>query len=650
MRLSLPVAFFAALFTLAGSVMAQDIEPPDAAPSTSVSTVELMPFEPTREEAVLEGYVDGVVAAHRREHDAPAVAVSVVRNGRILFAKAYGEADMEAGVAASGTDSLFRIGSVSKTFVWTSVMMLSERGLIDLDEDVNRYLKGMQIPDAFDAPVTMNDLMAHRAGFEDTLKVFTVSDADERSLTQVLAEHIPARVYPPGARTSYSNWGSALAAKIIEDVSGVSYEQFLEDEILTPLAMTHTTLKAPALMDEADRAALAKGYALSAGAYEAADYMEIGPYAPAGAMASTANDMAQWMLVHLGRGEHDGVRLMRGATHELMWSRAFEDRPAGADLAHGFMNRHYRGLETFGHGGATAAYYTDMTMVPELGVGVFVSQSASTDRGLVGDLPWLVIDHLLDRPVDGPGGEFGSDQAAAEFAGAYLSNRRSFTTFEKLFAASSTAAVAPAKGGLTLTAAGEASHYRPVPGASDSFENRHGARLVFGRDESGRITHFTDGSGVHSYERVGFGTNPVYLNLALGLAVLFSLTTIIGAWRRQGRVRVANAPGLMLSIGALVAAALVFAFAGALGWTMAVLMNADAAMMQAYPPAAVVAVRIAGLGVVAAAAAGLVSLWPVWFGSGWRMWRQVHHTFFALALAFCALMLVLWNVVFAGTA
>jgi CubicO group peptidase (beta-lactamase class C family) len=642
---------FAALLCFACPAVAQQIEPPDPAPTTPVATVELAPFEPTREEAVLEAYVDGVVAAHQRAHDAPAIAVSVVKDGRILFAKAYGEADVETRALANGNDTLFRIGSVSKTFIWTSVMMLYERGLIDLDTDVNAYLKGVVIPGAFDAPVTMNDLMAHRAGFEDTLAVFTYPDGGETSLTDALNATMPKRVFPPGARTSYSNWGSALAAKIVEDISGVPFEQFLQDEILKPLAMTHTTFKAPKLMTDDQRAMMAKGYVVKAGAYEPGDYMEIGPFGAAGAVASTANDMAQWMLVHLGGGEHDGVRLMRPETHELMWARKFDDRPAGADLAHGFMTRIYRGVETFGHGGATSLYYTDMTMVPELGAGVFVSQSATADRKLVGDLPWLVIDHLLDRPAEPARNDPAFETEASSFAGTYLTNRRSFSQFEKLFAISGAVAVTPAAGGgLAIAEAGESEHFAPLPGAADTFESRDGARIVFGRGGDGKITHYTDDWGVRSLERAGFATDPALFNLAFGLAGLFGATMLIGVWRRQGRGAAQTAMGAALGLGDMIAAALVFALAGMFGWVTVQLASGGAAAMLSYPPASVTALRLAGLGIFIAALGGAVSLWPAWRMSGWSLWRRLHHTVFVASLAFLAAMLVVWKVVFSATA
>ncbi len=651
MRLFLVVVLLLAVTPPGMQTWAQDVPPPDPAPSTPVDEVVLPAFEPTREEAVLEGFVDGVVAAHMREHDAPAVTVSVVRNGKIVFAKAYGEKDVEARDYASGHETLFRIGSVSKTFTWTAVMMLEERGLIDLDADVNSYLKDMQLPEAFGAPVTMNDLMAHRAGFEDTLKVFTYPDEGDISLTDALKETMPKRVYPPGARTSYSNWGSALAAKIIEDVSGVSYRTFLEDEILKPLAMLHTTITAPALMTEQDRSELATGYDLKAGAYEPAEYMQIGPFAPAGAMASTAADMAQWMLLHLGGGEHDGVRLMSADAHERMWTRAFNDRAAGADLAHGFMSTVYRDIVTVGHGGATTAFYTYMMLVPELDLGVFVSQSTTNDRTLVSDLGALVIDHVLDLPATPARDDPQFAERAKAFAGAYLDNRRSFSLFEKLFASSAKATVAPTEGGgLTVTEGGKSEHFAPLPGAPDTFENRKGDRLVFGRDAKGRVTHFTDASGVHSYDRVTLGSNPDYLNLALGAALFFAATTLLGAWRRQGREVAQTRAGALLGLGAMAASVVMFVFTGFTLWVLADLSSLGAAGLQAYPTASVIAMRLAGYVVFAAAFAGLVSLWPVWRSSGWSLWRKLHHTLFALALGLLGAMLIFWNVIFAGTA
>lgn len=623
---------------------------PDPAPTTPVQTVELPPFEPTREDAVLEAYIDGAVAAHMREHDLPGVALSVVRNGRILFAKGYGVAAADGTKPVSGQETLFRIGSVSKTFIWTSVMMLAERGEIDLDADVNRYLKDMQIPKAFGKPVTMNDLMAHRAGFEDTLELFTVDDKSGLTLTEALKAHMPKRVFPPGTRTSYSNWGAALAAKIVEDVSGVPYEEFLQREILTPLAMTHTTLKGPSVMPENLQAELSEGLKAENGWPAKQDYMQIGPYAPAGAMASTADDMAHWMLFHLGGGEEDGARLMSPATHALMWARAFPDRPEGADLAHGFMTKRYRDYESFGHGGATSAFFTNMVMVPQLGIGVFISQNATADRTLVIELPDLIIDRLA-AAGHGPGATQTGEALAADYAGTYFLNRRSFTQFEKIMAANSVMTVAPDETGAVLaTANGETTKYLPLAGAEDTFQDRYGNRIVFGRNAKGDVTHLTDASGVHSFDRASLLDNPNNLNLVLLAAAFFSLTTWLGAWRRQGRAVSQRPAGVLITIVDLLSSAAVFAFFGGIAWLTAAMSSATASDLLNYPPPPVIVFRIVALVLFGLSILTVIGLWPAWRSSGWSVWRKLHHTALALSLAAFAVMLVNWKVIFSAVA
>lgn len=640
------VVFFVLGFTFAASAQ----EPPDPAPTTPVDTVALPAFEPTREEAVLEAYIDGVVAAHMREHGIPGVTVSVVQNGRPLFAKGYGVADATGDRAVAGNDTMFRIGSVSKTFIWTAVMMLHERGLIDLDEDVNTYLKGVRIPEAFGAPVTMNHLMAHRAGFEDTLGVFTVRDDDEISLTQALNEHMPKRVYPPGARTSYSNWGSALAAKIVEDVSGVSYEAFLESEILGPLSMSKTTLRGPSQMTDQLAPKLSEAIKLENGAFKSAEYMQIGPFAPAGAMASTAEDMAQWMLLHLGGGANENARLLRAETHENMLSRAFSDRSAGADLAHGFMTHSYRGVETFGHGGATSAFYTNMVLFPELNTGVFVSQNAAVDRTLVSALPALIIDHLTsDDAVAGL--QTTTTQNVDEYEGQYLANRRSFSQFEKLFSITDVYAVSPAEdGALVVSRAGDTFVYKPVPNAADTFENRNGARIVFGRNNAGKVAYLSDGSGVHSFDRPNLFSNGALLNVSLVAAAFFSVTTLIGAWRRIGRPAEHSSIGVWLNRGDEAIALLMLAFVGLLVFLSVALSSASASALLDYPPFTITLMRAIALCLFGATALLLVSAPLAWRSSGWSIWRKAHHTAFTLSMAMLAVMLVAWRVIFSATA
>ena len=625
---------------------------PDPAPSTPVETAELPAFEPTREEAVLEGYVDGVVGAHMRKFKTPGVIVSVVRDGKVLFAKGYGAANIETSTPADGETTLFRIGSISKTFVWTAVMMLAERGALDLDRDVNDYLQDLAIPEKFGAPVTLNHLMAHRAGFEDAFGVFMYADDGETTLTEALKNDMPERVFPPGARTSYSNWGAALAAKVVEDVSGVSFERFLKDEILTPLAMENTALKGPAIMGERLRARTSIGYDVASGAPVANAPMEIGPYAPAGAISSTAADMAKWMLLLLGGGEHEGVRLYSGKTAGLMWERAYDDRAASGGLAHGFMTKPYRGYDLYGHGGGTLSFRSYMQLAPALNLGIFVSQNAATDGSLATQLPDLILDHLAPE-----GGSYRSsvtdaaEIAADEFAGVFITNRRSFSRFEKINGAGGMASVAPGtEGSLIITSPSGANEFFPLSGARDVFENRAGNRVQFGRDDGGRVTHFSD--AVHSYERVSIFSNPILFNGAVSFAALLSLTTLLGAWRRQAAPTPKNqtAMGRRLGWFSLASAVAVVGLIILFGMSAVQMASLTTDKLVNYPPLAISLLRVFALFVFAICTLALLSLIPAWRQSGWSLWRKAHHSMFALSLAFLAVMLVAWRVVFAPIA
>ena len=602
--------------------------------------------------ARLEAFVDGVVAAHRRLRGIPGVSVSVVKDGQLLFAKGYGLAQIEEQRPVKGDRTLFRIGSVSKTFIWTALMMLHEEGRIDLSADVGKYLKEVELPAAFDAPVTVNDLMAHRAGFEDSFAVFTHRDESELSLAAALSRDMPARAMAPGTRTAYSNWGTALAARVVENVSGMPFEKFLFERILKPLKMQRTVLKGPTTMPEALRGDLAAGYTLEAEQPKRSGYMEIGPYAPVGGMASTAADMARWMLVHLGQGKVDGAQLMKPATHRKMWTRAFDDRPDAADMAHGFMSQTYRGYGIVGHGGATAAFLTYMALIPKLGVGIYVSQNASPNFSLPVDVSHLVIDLLIGGE---PKRRSWSDEAAepAEgikaYAGTYLGNRRAFVYFLKVGAVQSVVEVAPDKNGRLLYAAGpKVRRLHPVPDVPDTYEDDSGFRVFFGRDDEDRVAYVTDVMGTTTFERVGVIDAPSTFIGTLAAAFLLALTILLAAWKRHGRPRQTRMLGTTFDVLDLLAALMTAGFFVALVWFLIALSAFQISDAFNYPPPAVTAFRAAGWAAFGAGLVTVLTIIPGWFAAGWTFWRKLHHTVFALGLGALAFMLVQWKVIFSS--
>lgn len=602
----------------------------------------------SEDKLALAGYLDGVASTFQREHGIAAMTASVVKDNALAMARGYGFADVAEQRPVLADSTLFHIGSVSKTFTWTAVMMLVERGQLNLDTDINTYLKSVRIAEAFGAPVTMRHLMHHRAGFEDSMRVFAVGDDDTRTLNEVLVEQQPARVYAPGLRTSYSNWGSALAAQIVADVSGVPYEDFLRREILEPLGMRATVWQAPSKMDADTRAKLAIGYKADNGALGTQGYMQLGAYWPAGGIASTATDMARWMRFHLNGGELDGARLMSAQTHQAMWTRGFDDRPDAPDLAHGFQDRSYRGLRLLGHGGATASFFTNMVLVPELSLGIFVSQSSQQTRVSVSQLPELIIDRVSGKgfaptlavATSEPGG-------LADFAGTYVQNRRVFSSFAATFALTATANVAPMSAdALLLTANGQATQYRRVASGRDTFEAADGARIAFLR-EGNAVVALADGSGVHTFEKVGVLGHPSAVFAALAAALLLALTTLLGYWWRLGR-GADYGHGVAAGIAAfsnIVSALCVIGFVVTVALLLEDLESLDIAVMPgSYPASSMLHTHYAGWAMAGAAGLLILALLPAWRASGWGLVRRLHFTAFALTMTLLAILLWHWRV------
>ena len=607
-----------------------------------------MPAEPAAPaEDSLPAYLDGLSDALLRDKQLPGLAVAVIRPDRPDLLVGYGFADVERGVPVDGAETLFRIGSVSKTFIWTAVMILVERGQLDLDTDVNRYLRQVRVADAFDTPVTLNHLMAHRAGFEDTLALFMVSDDDPRTLAELLAEHQPRRVYPPGARTSYSNWGAALAAQIVADVSGEDYERFLHTHILRPLALNSTVSVPPGQMPDALRARLAKGYEFRQGRHIEGKPMQIGGYWPAGGMASTAADMARWMRFHLNGGELDGIRLLSAETHARMRERGFDDRADAADVAHGFQSRPHRGITTLGHGGATGLYRAQLLLAPELGVAVFASQNSPQSGYAALN---TITDLILERqagilPAAPPGSSATTiDRDLTEFLGGYRNNRRAFGNLTAIFALEETIQVALADGGgLSVTGNDQTRYYRPIARDRDLFETDNGARIRFQRDPQGRIVAVNDGSGVHSHERVAPWQSSLALLAAVAATGLFAVTTLLGAWWRWRRPMVRTAAGLFagrLATGTALAVLAYLILALAAVMSVATLAVGD---LAAYPPPLLRLLSLAGWLLAGLAVLMLLALRPVWRQSKWRTTRRLHFSLFTLALAFLVVQLWLWR-------
>jgi CubicO group peptidase (beta-lactamase class C family) len=519
------------VLSTSGSAMGQD---KGGAPGRNVATAQSQQQGPT-DRAEMETFLDKELGKEMKKHHIAGAAVSVVKDGELFFAKGYGSADLENDIPVDPEQTIFRIGSVGKLFTWTAVMQLAEQGKLNLNEDINTYLD-FRIPDTYPQPITLKDLMTHTSGFEDRLRGSVVSDADDLlPPRQWLISHMPARVRPPGKYAAYSNYNAMLAGYIVARVSGEPYDQYIQEHILNPLGMVHSTAQSPIPPDL--RAHSSVGYTYEDGAFQAfPDYTAQPALWPSGAHQASVTDMARFMIAHLQGGRYSDAniaeaRILNKSTMKQMHSTLYTPDPRLLGTAYGFFDFSDNGQRTLGHIGYSPPMNSLLLLLPNQNLGVFVVYNSEGGSDLT--LQHLgfqraFFDHYYPTPAVKPikpPADF--TERAGQFEGMYSPTQGSYTTIDKvgkLFDAVEISA--PGDGTLLFTIAGSEWHFVEVK--PRYFRQVDGPfHILFREDDQGRITHmFTDLTPMFAFEKLRWYQTPGF-NLALALGCLLMFVSMI---------------------------------------------------------------------------------------------------------------------------
>jgi CubicO group peptidase (beta-lactamase class C family) len=532
-------------------------------PESPVEERQLLGANRGMDHTALSSYIDDVVEAQLRDFRLPGAAVVVVHRGHVLHSRGYGHADVEAGRRFDAR-TLFRTASVSKLFTATAVMQLVEQGLVDLDEDVSAYLD-IPVPTTYPAPVTLRHLLTHTAGFDDRMlgtSASRVRATDVIPLRDFLTSRDAApRVRPPGQLISYSNHGAALAGYVVERVSGMAYEDYIDQYIHRPLGMTRSTFRDPPPEDLGpDRA---RAYLYRRGRYEALP-ISYENAAPAGSQYSTADDIARFVLANLGDGALAGARILDpGALRELHGT-AFTHHPLLPGWSLGFTEYHWNGYRLVGHGGDLPGYHNQLTLLPEHELGVFVHYNGIWPVDLDDDPRMRVVEAVLSALIPGddgaarfpaPTGESAITPASAGFpaaagqsvgtlsvAGNYRLTRHAVTSMEKLLLPNSFLRLHVREhrdGSLRITMpAGFTAPSEWIPVGPLLYQRAGGGEyLAFGADERGRASHLYGTFMIPlAFERVRWYEGELVLLGLLAFAAVTFLGVSLG-WPARTMVR-----------------------------------------------------------------------------------------------------------------
>jgi CubicO group peptidase (beta-lactamase class C family) len=594
----------------------------------------------------LEAFLDRFFGEQMEELHIPGAVFVLVKDGDIFFSKGYGYADLTRKIAVNPDKTIFRVGSVSKLFTATAVMQLKEKGLLDLNDDVNKHLTLFQIPNAFGRPVTVANLLTHTGGFDErSIGIAARTASETEPLGRYLAARMPPRVLPPGDTISYSNHGMALAGYLVEAISGVPFAQYIAANITGPLGMSHSGFLLPPHL--ASDVAVDYAYQGDTFAPYAFDYHND---APAGGMNTTGTDIARFMIAHLQNGRYKDARILNEATAQEMHRQQFTQHPRLPGYAFGFHEHFENNLRAIGHAGSWAGSGSLMFLLPEHHVGFFVSANR-----LEHDLDQQLVRQFLDRyypserrSVAAPARD---SYSLERFAGSYRSNRYARHSLQKLMTLG---------GALRVTANDEGTLTVHYPTAYFEKESRwtpiepllfdrldEDGSLAFRQDERGRITHLFLSTGAPGvFEKLPwYESTRFQLSVMAVFALTFASETLVwlsGSLFRRWRNRSSTAGRLSRHVRALtgLTSALNLLFLGGLA---ASLLLVDPFVFAYGMPRAVTIELLIPLLTTGLTVILLVLSWPVWKDPSWGLFGRLHHSLAVLAGVGFVPFLRYWN-------
>ena len=354
-----------------------------------VLTISLVAQEPTPPATdALAGQIDPAIIDHLldvvqfevRQKRLPAFSIGVVDGQRqASFSIGFGHEDAAQTRLASG-DTVYRVGSVSKLFTDLAVMQLVERGELSLDEDLRQRIPELHPQGADDAPITLRQLMSHRAGLVRESPVGNYFDDSSPSLRDtVLSLNETAYVYPPGTRTKYSNAGIAVVGYVIEQLKGVPFADYMDRNIFGPLGMTSSSFRPSD--DVRQRQATGWMWTYDGRRFEAPDFA-LGTL-PAGNLYASINDLCRFLQVILNDGQVNDHQLLMPQTLSSMMTPQRDPNGQAHPYGIGFRINDFDGHRKIGHGGAVYGFATQLEALPDDRLGVAAVASLDVSNGVV---------------------------------------------------------------------------------------------------------------------------------------------------------------------------------------------------------------------------------------------------------------------------
>ena len=434
-----------------------------------------------REAQQIAAVVDPIIRSDIAESGIPGAAFVYVRDGRIVYQQGYGYSDVASGAAVDPETTVWPIASITKAITAIAALQLVDQKRVDLDADLNRYLKRVQVPPQGYAPLTLRHVLTHTAAL-DELPGRQFDGKKAPDMGAFLKGRL-LRYRAPGLLTAYSTYGVALAGVLVEDVSGQAYADYVTQHVLRPAGMSHSWV----MVTLGQEQGVATPYEVEDGKAQAIPY-EWYVTTPTSSLVASATDMGRLAIAQLDDAGAGAGRLLSQQLAREMQTQQATNHPQIPGWSLGLQMDRVNGIEVAEHGGDIAGFSSLFALLPGKRSGFFV-----VHHGESGDLRFRVKEALLDAlyPAASPPAVPAPDPkrapALAEYAGRYISSiacRSCEGSGEDAFRAE-------ANGNGTLTLWGQT--WIPLDG--DLFIRDDGKRtLGFARNAQGSVISATGGS------------------------------------------------------------------------------------------------------------------------------------------------------------
>lgn len=385
-------------------------------------------------DAELARWADATLGGDIAQHRASGMAVAIVHGGKIVYLKGYGLADFRGGGGVDPTRTLFSMGSLTKLFTATAIEQLYERGQIrSLDDPANRYLRRFQLPKAFGRDITVRNLLDHRGGFDESIfGLATPVDVPTPITGDQIRKRLPKVIRPPGQISVYSNVGYGVLGMLVEDVSGLTYRDYVQRNILAPLGMSRSYIRYSPSEPIATPAEMGPAGPVSpipqAWAYH--------PFiASSASLVSTADDMGRFMIGQLEAEKGAQPALVSAEGAHRLHDRHVGNSAATTGFGMSFFTHRWNGERVAENAGSGPGFQAPLVLLPDSDVGfiaLIMGGSATPGRSVdMFEIRQQFLDYYMGplQPVAGP----PSGLPMSAFAGLYRNERRPHTTVQALF-------------------------------------------------------------------------------------------------------------------------------------------------------------------------------------------------------------------------